>query len=196
MKTLFLSVAVLPLFFAQESTPTKFTLDQKAPDFKVHTLKGELNSFADLSKDKITVVNFWSSKCPYSVGWEERLTAIYNEYSKKGVQFVMIDSNSTESVADIESYSKTSKIPYSIHIDPRSEVADLFDAKTTPHIYVFDKTRTLRYVGAIDDDAKGSKKMEERKNYLRDALNALIDGKKVETNSTKPAGCSIKRPKA
>lgn len=179
----------------EHAKKAKVSLGSKAPDFVLRPMQGEETSFSKIAKDKVTVVNFWSAKCPYSIAWEDRLAAIYKEYEKKGVAFVMIDSNSTEPPEVIKEYAAKSKIPYGIYLDPRSETADLFEAKTTPHIYLFNKEGVLSYVGAIDDDSKGEKKAEERKNHLREALDAVLAGKKPAMESTKPVGCTIKRPK-
>lgn len=173
-------------------------LGHKAPEFSLTSMEkgATAKKFSEISKDKITVVDFWSCRCPFSIAWEDRLKALHDEYSKKGVEFVVIDSNSTENAEDIEKYKETAKFPYAIYLDPKSEIANIFGAKTTPHVYVFNKKGELEYMGAIDDDSKGQKKMEERKNYLKDALEALVHDKKVSVTTSTPAGCSIKRPKA
>jgi len=193
MQTAILLIAALSLIQGQQP---RVQLGQKAPEFSLRDIEGKEVAFSKISKDKITVVDFWSAKCPYSQSWEKRLTAIYEEYKKKGVEFAVVDSNSTEPVAEIREYLAKSKVPYTIYLDPRSELADLFGAKATPHVFVFDKKGSLAYVGAIDDDSKGEKKTEERKNYLREALDALLGDKEPPLRETKPVGCSIKKPKA
>lgn len=196
MKLLLVASALFGLASGENKDP-QVVLGKKAPEFTLTPLNKNLPSkkFSEISKDKITVVNFWSAKCPYSIAWEDRLKTIYNDYTKKGVEFVMINSNSTENKEVIEKYAEEAKLPYPIWADFRSEIADLFHAKTTPHIYVFNKKGELAYVGAIDDDSKGQKKADERKNYLVDVLGALITEKAVAVNATTPVGCSIKRPK-
>ena len=74
-------------------------------------------------------------------------------------------------------------------------IADRFKAQTTPHIFVIDEMGVLQYAGAPDNDADGSKKKagEPVAHYAADAIDAVLAGKKPETQTTKPKGCSIKR---
>lgn len=192
MKT---AIVLAALTWMPSTQQPKVQIGQKAPEFTLKDLQGNEVPFSKISKERITVVDFWSVQCPYSIAWEERLTAIYQEYQKKGVAFAVLNSNSTEPGAEIREYVSKSKVPYTIYADPRSELADLFGAKATPHVFVFDRKGILAYTGAIDDDSKGKKKAEERKNYLRETLDALLKDEKPPVAETKPVGCSIKRPK-
>ena len=81
------------------------------------------------------------------------------------------------------------RFPYLL--DEKSELANTFGAKTTPHFFLFNSNDQLVYKGAIDDNYKNIKKVKEF--YLEDAINQLAKGKKIKTSETKPVGCSIKR---
>ncbi|MFN9800219.1 MAG: thioredoxin family protein, partial [Bacteroidota bacterium] len=72
-----------------------------------------------------------------------------------------------------------------------SELANAFGARTTPHVFVFDKNLKLVYRGAIDDNYESPAKVKQ--SYLLDAISNLAAGKKVDPADTKPVGCSIKR---
>lgn len=158
-------------------------------------------------RDRIVVVNFWSITCPIMKGWESRLAAIQEEYGEKGVAFLMINSNEGNGeIGDkepaeegdkpyqkIRDHLAAKELPYRVLVDHGSEIADLFQAKTTPDIYVFDKEGTLVYRGLIDDDPRGNKG-EKRVEYLRDVLDKLLAGEAVEPMETSPIGCGIKRP--
>jgi thiol-disulfide isomerase/thioredoxin len=142
---------------------------------------------------KVTVVDFWSTTCPISMGWETRLTALAEEYAKKGVQFVAINSNSTEHGSKLETvkkYVERTKVPYTILVDEKNAVADKFWATHTPHVFLLDAKGVVKYVGAIDDDSKGA---NVKKQHLRDALDAVLAGKEPETTKTQQVGCTIKR---
>lgn len=170
-------------------------------------IDGVEHTVSDL-KDKITVVNFWSMTCPVMRGWESRLAAIQRKYAAKGVHFVMINSNDANGeIGDdkdleegqkpyqkIRSHLKDEDLPYTVLVDKGSKIADVFGAKTTPDIFVFDQTGTLIFRGLIDDDARGSKG-DEATHYLSDTLDALLAGEELEARETKPQGCSIKRPR-
>jgi hypothetical protein len=75
-------------------------------------------------------------------------------------------------------------------LDPEGRVGHQFDAKVTPHMFIIDGTGVLVYNGAVDDDPRGNK--EDKKNYVKDALDALLAGKSVATSSTRPYGCGVK----
>ena len=76
-------------------------------------------------------------------------------------------------------------------LDERSELANILGAKTTPHVFMFDKSSKLVYKGAIDDNYKSA--TEVKNFYLEDAIISLSTGKKIEVSETKAIGCSIKR---
>jgi hypothetical protein len=119
--------------------------------------------------------------------------------------FLSIDSNVSEigreaprvdgivaPYAGVRQHLKERGLPYTVLVDHGNVVADYFEAKTTPHVFVFGKDGKLVYRGLVDDDqmeAKGDK----AKHYLRDTLEQLLAGKQVEPFETTPIGCSIKR---
>ena len=81
------------------------------------------------------------------------------------------------------------KMPYLM--DSNHEVADAFGARTTPHVFMFDKNAMLAYKGSIDDNSENSEEVSEH--YLMDAIKAMSAGKPIEPNTTRSIGCSIKR---
>jgi hypothetical protein len=154
---------------------------------------------------KITVVNFYSTQCPIQAAWDGRLAQIQKDYEGKGVVFLHIDSNVGEIGAqpqkaegdkkayeDIRAHLAKKELPFRVFVDHGNVVADLFAARTTPHVYVFGKDGRLVYKGLVDDDQR-DKNAEGRTNYLRDTLDKLGKGDKVEPFATKEVGCSIKR---
>lgn len=156
----------------------------------------------------VTVVNFYSIKCPIQAAWDERLAQIQKDFEGQGVVFLHIDSNATEigetppkpegdakPYADIREHLKVKGLPFRVLIDHGNKVADLFEAKTTPHVYVFGKDGKLAYKGLVDDDQK-NRNADKRQNHLRDVLGKILKGDKIEPFATKEEGCSIKRVKA
>lgn len=155
---------------------------------------------------KITVVNFYSIQCPIQRAWDGRLAEIQKEFEGQGVVFLHIDSNVTEigenppaadeqkPYAKIREHLAAQNLPFRVLADHGNKMADFFEAKTTPHVYVFGQDGKLVYKGLVDDDQK-NRNADKRNNYLRDTLGKLIKNEKVEPFATKEEGCSIKRIK-
>lgn len=175
------------------------------------TLLPDIDGKMHKAKDyqgKIVVLNFWSTTCPVMKGYEATVSDLQAKYGKEGVVFLMVNSNEGNGeIADakpandkakpyqsIRDYLKTKKLDRTVLIDHNCVLADQLGAKTTPDIFVFDKSGRLSYRGLIDDDARG-KKGDDANHHLADALDALIAGNSVSIQKTEPQGCSIKRPK-
>jgi peroxiredoxin len=92
-------------------------------------------------------------------------------------------------------FKAANDLPYHVLVDQSGEVGHLYQAATTPHMYVIDGEGTLVYIGAIDDDPRGSKGTAQRTNYVDAALGEVLAGKPVTTAETKPYGCSVKYKK-
>lgn len=194
---------------AQQATATKtLALGQRANGaLTLPDIDGKTQNAHDLM-GKVTVVSFYSIKCPVQAAWDQRLAQIQKDFEGQGVVFLHIDSNVTEigeappkaegdakPYANIRDHLKEKNLPFRVLVDHGNKVADLFEAKTTPHVYVFGQDGKLVYKGAVDDDQK-DKNADKRTNWLRDVLGKLTKGEKVEPFSTKEEGCSIKRMKA
>ncbi|MCC7171975.1 MAG: redoxin domain-containing protein, partial [Planctomycetes bacterium] len=87
------------------------------------------------------------------------------------------------------------KMSFPVYADHGNKVADLFGAQHTPHCFVIDQKGVLRYVGGLDDDPQGNKG-DATKQYVRDAIDALLAGKEPAVKESKPYGCGVKRVKA
>jgi peroxiredoxin len=143
-----------------------------------------------LESSNFVIVDFWSTKCPVSKRYEDRLRSIAEDYRERGVTVLAIMSNQTESIRDVTTYLEKMPLPYTIVIDPDSAIADRFGAETTPHIFVLDPKGRVRYTGGIDN---GSKDPSKLKPHLREALDALLAGEEPPEAKTRNFGCSIKR---
>ena len=123
------------------------------------------------------------------------LENIYKKYKDKGIDMVAINSNqgtrnSGDSMSDMVKHAKKAKYEFSYTLDEKSKLATAFGATKTPHVYLFDSNGKLVYKGAIDDNSRNPKKVED--NYLMDALDSMVEGKKISQVSTKAIGCTIK----
>ena len=122
---------------------------------------------------------------------EQMLDDMAAAYAKKGVQFVGVNSNKTETVQDVVDHAKKHGHTFTIVKDPDNKVADLYDASHTPEVYVVDKAGKLRYHGRIDENSDDASKVTSPD--LKNALDALLGGQTVAKAETKAFGCSIKR---
>jgi peroxiredoxin len=172
------------LLLAQE-----FRVGSQVTDFPLKTLSGSPTQFSTLKGD-VTVVMFISAQCPVSNSYNERMNALFHDYSPKGVHFVAINSNMTESVDWVTSHAREHHFDFPVYKDWNNVVADRFGATATPETYVVDKAGTVRYHGSIDDSQEVSRVKKQR---LRLALDAVLAGKEPPQTETKAFGCTIKR---
>jgi len=162
-----------------------------APAFVLHDQDGKEIS-SEQYKDKVLVLEWTNPECPfvkrhYREGTMKKLEA---QYQMQGVAWLAINSSkhmgSEQNKAFLQSYG----IPYPVLDDHPGTVGKQYGAKTTPHMFVIDRSGKLAYQGAIDDDSSGDG--QQRTNYVAAALDAVIAGKPVAVSETKPYGCSVK----
>ena len=163
-----------------------------APAFQLTTIDGKPFSLADAEKANAAVVLvFISTQCPYSNAYNDRMRDAANAYAKKGVLFVGVNSNSTETVQDAVDHAKKHGHTFTILKDPGNKVADLYDARRTPEVFVIDKSGKLVYHGRIDENYEDASKVTSPD--LKNALDQVLAGQPVAKAETKAFGCTIKR---
>jgi thiol-disulfide isomerase/thioredoxin len=140
---------------------------------------------------KLIVIAFTCNNCPVAVDYEDRFIEFTKKYGNKGVKFIALNVNTTENLEQMKKRAdeKDFNFPYAHDADGESYRG--YNAKCTPHLFILDGDRNVAYIGSFDD-ARDVKKVS--KNYVADAVDALLAGKKPETSETRPFGCSIKRP--
>ncbi len=163
-----------------------FTLPFPASD-----ADGAMLSLKGLSAGKkATVLIFVSTQCPVSNAYNQRMAQLASAYTDKGVQFVGINSNKQENTGEIMSHARHNNLTFPILKDPGNKVADEYDAKVTPEVFVVDASGKLAYHGPIDDKQNVE---DVKQQYLRDALDSLTQGRSVVVKGARAFGCSIKR---
>jgi len=162
---------------------------------KMRNVDGRDLSIADVTGPKGVLVLFSCNHCPWVQRWESRLVALGNEYSAKGIGVIAINSNDTTEFPDdsfehmvARAEEKGYAFPYVV--DATSDVARAFGATKTPEAYLFDASGKLVYTGTVDDNARDAAAVTAT--YLKDALDAVLDGAAVPNPKTKALGCSIK----
>ncbi len=177
----------------------------KAPDFKLPGVDGKTHKLSEYDKAKVLVILFTCNHCPTAQAYEERIKALAADYKDKGVTLVAISPNDPQAVRldelgytdlsdslaemKIRAKDKGFNFPY-LYDGDKQEAAKAYGPMTTPHVFIFDNERKLRYVGRVDNNEKQPDKVTSPD--ARNAIEALLAGKPVPVEKTKTFGCSIK----
>lgn len=152
----------------------------------------------DLNNANLVVIIFTSNYCPYSKLYEERIKNLASQYSGDNVKFLLINPNdpeksSKDAINNMASRAKTKNFPFPYLADKNQKVAKVFNASKTPEAFLLknngNKYRVV-YEGAIDDNPQVPE--DVREHYLKEAIEASINGRPVPVKKTKPTGCMIK----
>jgi thiol-disulfide isomerase/thioredoxin len=157
-------------------------------DFQLQDLHGKLHTLRDY-RGRIVIVNFWSCECPHSERADGLIMRWLEEWGGE-VELLSIAANRNESVESVEETSKARNLP-TVLIDAEHAVVDLFEAVTTPHVFVVDRDGILRYLGAVDDVT--FRQREATRFFLKEAVDALLDGYPPALTESPAYGCAIVR---
>lgn len=175
-----------------------------APDFNLPGTDGRNWALKDFSDARVLAVVFTCNHCPTAQYYEDRLKKIVTDYKHRGVAVVAISPNDPKSVrldelgwTDLSDSFDEMKLrakdrgynfPYLYDGDTEA-VSKAYGPVATPHVFVFDAGRRLRYAGAIDDSERVEK---VTRHHLREALDAVLGGREPVVAQTKVVGCSVK----
>lgn len=202
----FLTMAIaLVLPVIGQDIPKVLGIGANLPDFKLPATDGKTYTPADFKDAKVLCLIFTSNHCPDAVAAAARMEQIHLAYKDKGVAVVAINGNSAESLLPEElGYSPFSDsfeemtpfakdygwtFPY-LYDGAKQEFVTACGGQSTPHVFVFDAARKLRYTGRMDDARRNAGDVE--KSYICDALDALLADKEVNEPVTRSFGCSTK----
>lgn len=200
MKNLFLAAfafCALALSGPAQAAPE---LGKPAPDFTRTDTNGISHKLSDL-KGKIVVLEWTNPECPFVVKHydSKNMQGLQTKYTEAGVTWLTVNSSAEGKQGNLtgeaaNTYIKDHDAKQTAYLlDPTGEIGKLYDAKTTPHMFIIDKEGTLVYAGAIDDnDSANPADAATAKNYVSTALDEVIAGKPVTEAQTKPYGCSVK----
>ena len=163
-------------------------LNQPAPDFELPDLDGKLHRLSDY-RGKIVIVNFWSCECPHSERTDRSTMACLVQWGEE-VAMLSIAANRSESTHSVVEAVNARRLPR-VLIDAEHVVADLYEAVTTPHVFVLDRDGILRYRGAVDDVR--FRQPKATRFFLEEAVEALLDGRLPTLEETSAYGCAIVR---
>ena len=170
-------------------------LGQPAPGFSLPGVDGKAHALDDFADAKLLIVVFSCNHCPFVVGSEDRMNELLADYGPRGVAMVAINSNEeenhpTDSMEHMIERASDKGFQFPYLRDQSQAVALAYGALRTPHFYLFDEQRLLRYTGRMDDNPMNPG--EETTHELRDALDDLLAGREVAAPLTNPIGCNVK----
>jgi len=184
--------------------PRPLPIGSAAPDFDLPGVDGQRHTLADYADAKVLVIVFTADHCPTAQAYEERIAALAADFADRGVQLVLISPNDPKALRlDEEGYSDLGDTLEDMKIRARDrgwtfpylydgetqETSRQYGPQATPHVFVFDADRRLRYAGRVDDNENPAKATTHE---ARDAIEAVLDGRDVPVETTKTFGCSIK----
>ncbi len=193
-----------PLLAADGDDPKPLEIGAAAPDFDLPGADGKSHTLKEQAGAKVLAIVFTCNHCPTAQAYEGRLKQLVTDYKDRGVAIVAISPNAPEAVrlnelgyTDLSDSLDEMKIrardaafnfPY-LYDGETQELSRAYGPAATPHVFLFDAARKLRYRGRIDDseDEAGVKSRD-----LGTAIDALLAGKPVPVETTKTFGCSIK----
>lgn len=179
------------------------TIGSAAPDFKLPGVDDKTHSLADFADAKLLVVLFTCNHCPTAQAYEERIVKLHDDYQDRGVALVAISPNDAEAVRldelgytdvgdgfddmKVRAEERGFKFPY-LYDGETQSVSKAYGVLATPHVFIFDQERKLRYNGRIDNSEVGEVKSHDARN----AIDALLAGKTPPVETTRVFGCSTK----
>lgn len=184
----------------------QLALGNTVPDFQLKGVDGRRHALADYKAAPVLMVVFLSNHCPYSHAAETRLIPLAREFASKGLAVVAINPNSPDAASLSELgygkyndsfdesvlYAKEQGFPFPYLYDGDTQVvAKSFGCLATPHVFIFDRERKLRYTGRVDD-SRFEDPATVTAHDARNAVVALLDGKSVPVATTPVVGCATK----
>src|SRR5208337_2557452 len=179
-----------------ELPAAKIKVGEKMADFTLPDVNGKPHRLYDFEGKKAVVVIFIATRCPYSNAFTHVMASLAHEYESRGVAFLGINANNTESLAEVAEHARAHGLDFLVLKDEGNKVADQLGASVTPEVFLLDSTWTLRYHGALGNSHQPTNNPEKTTdNEVRPALDDVLNGKPAEVTETKAFGCSIKRVK-
>jgi thiol-disulfide isomerase/thioredoxin len=185
------------------SVPT-LAIGAKAPDFDLAGIDGKRYTLASFEKAKVLVLVFTANHCPTAQAYEDRIVKLHADFASRGVQLVLVSPNDPlalrldeqgwtdlgDTLEDMKTRAKDRGWSFPYLYDGETEsMSRQYGPVATPHVFVFDAERKLRYAGRVDDKENPAKATTSE---ARDAIEAVLAGRPVPVETTKVFGCSVK----
>lgn len=182
------------------TTHAAVNVGQPAPDFTGLDSNGKQHSLSQY-KGKTVILEWTNHDCPYVKKHYNsgNMQALHKDAAANGIVWLSIISSSPGKQGHVsgkqanELTASRNASPTAVILDESSEIGLLYGAKTTPHMYIVDKTGQLVYMGGIDNiPSKDEDDIPKSKNYVRTALDEMAASQAIKESITRPYGCSVK----
>jgi len=166
-----------------------------AKDFKLKNLDGKMVSMADYKDAKGFIVIFTCNTCPYAVQYEDRIIELNTKYAPKGYPVIAIQPNNPaakpgDSFEAMQQRAKDKGFDFPYLLDEGQKVYPVWGAQRTPHVYLLNKEKVIKYIGAIDNNYRDASAVTEK--YVEEAIAAIEKGEEPKVTFTKAIGCTIR----
>ena len=163
-------------------------INQPVPDFELPDIHGQLHRLSHY-RGKVVIVNFWSCKCPHSERTDKVIIPMFGQWQEDAAM-LSIASNRGENIQDAKKAAEARRLQ-TVLLDADCQVADLFEAQTTPHVFVIDREGILRYRGSVDDVT--FRQRIPTRFFLNLAVESLLEGHFPKLTESPAYGCTIIR---
>jgi peroxiredoxin len=197
-------LAAAPLAAAEGPAIPTLAIGAQAPDFDLPGVDGKRYTLASFAEARVLVLVFTANHCPTAQAYEERIERLHADFSRRGVQIVLVSPNDPlalrldeqgysdlgDTLEDMKARAKDRGWTFPYLYDGETEaMSRLYGPVATPHVFVFDGERKLRFVGRVDDNEDPAK---TKASDTRNAIEAVLAGRPVPVETTKVFGCSVK----
>lgn len=194
--TLLAVSAILFFSFAQPAVSTGYLVGDRAEDFTLPNVDGRKVSLSDYPNAKGYIVVFTCNHCPYAQLYEQRLINLHNKFAPLGYPVIAINPNDPEvvpedSMGEMKIRAAKKRYPFVYLLDENQKIYPKYGATRTPHVFLLDSTRHVRYIGTIDDNAESVANVEKK--YVENAIFALMRGDNPNPDFTRAVGCQIRK---
>jgi peroxiredoxin len=189
-------LAILLVFACSDSARAakynrKVDVGKPGPKFEgLMGVDGKSHSLDDYKSAKVLVIAFTCNHCPVAQMYEDRFIRFARAQKKRGVVFIAISSSllPPDSLDKMKERANQKGFDFPYLSDSTQEVGRAYGATVTPQLFVLDRERNIAYMGKFDDDIEPEK---AQRSYVRDAVHALLDGKRPDPDETRATGCGI-----
>lgn len=193
-------IGILAIFSFKPSAAgaNGYDIGDAAADFKLKNTDGKMVSLSDYKNAKGYIVIFTCNHCPYAKKYEDRINELDKMFKDKGYPVIAINPNDAaaqpeDSYENMIKRAREKKFTFPYLVDAGQKIYPEYGATKTPHVFVLQKENRkniVKYIGAIDNNYENPNDVSEY--YVRDAVNALLNGQEVKTKKTAAIGCTIK----